>query len=51
MKTRNRILALLLCLCMAVTLLPTAALSANTNDDRPCQYSNNWLTQNNQYMI
>lgn len=33
MKTRNKIIALLLCLCMAITLLPMTALAANTNDE------------------
>ncbi|HOR86596.1 MAG TPA: hypothetical protein PLL98_08925 [Bacillota bacterium] len=32
MKTRNKIFAMLLCLCMAVTLLPATAVAANTGD-------------------
>lgn len=31
MKAKNRMLALLLCLCMAITLFPMTALAANTN--------------------
>lgn len=32
MKVKNRLIALLLCLCMAITLFPMTALAANTND-------------------
>lgn len=33
MKTKNRILALLLCMCMAFSLLPATALAVDTNDE------------------